>query len=102
MDAARRIHETLGIASGSIALARELQQLTFMRKARIINGVYFGEFFMARAKSRAPQKKAPNLDEATDAAPTFRERLELILFIAVEVLCLLLFLDFLFFGFYVK
>ena len=35
-------------------------------------------------------------------APTFRERLELYLFLAVEILCLLLFIDFLFVGFYVK
>lgn len=34
--------------------------------------------------------------------PTLRERLELILFLVVEVLCLLLFIDFLFVGLYVK
>ena len=41
---------------------------------------------------------------ATPAAegPTLRERIELILFLVVEVLCLLLFVDFLFFGIYVK
>ena len=37
-----------------------------------------------------------------DEAPTLRERLELILFLVVEVLCLLLFIDFLFIGYYVK
>lgn len=57
---------------------------------------------MAKTKTRAPEKTAPNSDLSTETAPTFRERLELLLFIGVEVLCLLLFLDFLFFGFYVK
>lgn len=37
----------------------------------------------------------------TDTA-SLRERVEMALFIAVEVLCLVLFLDFLFFGFYIK
>ena len=37
-----------------------------------------------------------------DGAPTIRERLELVLFLAVEILCLLLFIDFLFIGYYVK
>ena len=39
--------------------------------------------------------------ESTEA-PTVRERVELILFLVVEVLCLLLFIDFLFIGYYVK
>jgi len=48
--------------------------------------------------------KAHSADLTSDAngGPTLRERVELILFIAVEVLCLLLFVDFLFIGFYVK
>lgn len=52
---------------------------------------------MAKAKTRP-------VDLASEAGdgPTLRERIELILFIAVEVLCLLLFVDFLFIGFYVK
>ena len=41
-------------------------------------------------------------DPETDAPPGLRERIELILFVAVEVVCLLLFVDFLFFGIYVK
>lgn len=48
------------------------------------------------AKARADQASE------TSDAPTLRERIELILFIAVEVLCLALFVDFLFIGFYVK
>ena len=32
----------------------------------------------------------------------WRERLELILFVGVEVICLLLFVDFLFIGYFVK
>lgn len=43
------------------------------------------------------------LVEVTEAqTPKFRERLELILFFIVEILCLLLFIDFLFLGYYVK
>ena len=41
-------------------------------------------------------------ENTNDEAPTLRERLELILFLVVEVLCLLLFIDFLFIGYYVK
>jgi len=52
---------------------------------------------MAKAKTRAVDL-APEVGEG----PTLRDRLELILFIVVEVLCLLLFVDFLFIGFYVK
>ncbi len=59
----------------------------------------------------AKSKQAtPGLKEASEPAekgtegqtPTFRERLELILFLVVEILCLLLFIDFLFVGYYVK
>jgi hypothetical protein len=60
--------------------------------------VYIGcEGNMTKAKTRP----ADQISE-TDDAPTLRERIELILFIAVEVLCLLLFIDFLFIGFYIK
>ena len=52
---------------------------------------------MAKAKSRASDQTSDTSD-----APTLRERAELILFIVVEVLCLALFVDFLFFGFYIK
>ncbi len=38
----------------------------------------------------------------SEETPALRERLELILFLVVEVLCLLLFIDFLFVGYYVK
>lgn len=54
---------------------------------------------MAKSKSQADNK--PSQNETVEPRP-FRERLEIMLFIAVEVLCLLLFIDFLFFGFYVK
>ena len=40
--------------------------------------------------------------EGPSEEPGLRQRLELILFLVVEVLCLLLFIDFLFIGFYVK
>ena len=46
-------------------------------------------------------KQSSNKEEGAES-PTFRERLELILFLVVEILCLLLFIDFLFIGFYVK
>ncbi|MDP6039823.1 MAG: hypothetical protein QGG64_14825 [Candidatus Latescibacteria bacterium] len=52
------------------------------------------------AKSR-PSDKLADAPDSHDA-PSLRERVELGLFIAVEVLCLLLFIDFLFIGFYVK
>lgn len=52
------------------------------------------------AKSR-PSDKSADAPDSNDA-PSLRERVELGLFIAVEVLCLLLFIDFLFIGFYVK
>jgi hypothetical protein len=52
---------------------------------------------MAKAKTRIA-----DLAPKTSEGATLRDRFELILFIVVEVLCLLLFVDFLFFGFYVK
>jgi hypothetical protein len=51
-------------------------------------------------KTKQKPQAAP--EPEAEAAPGLRERVELALFIAVEVVCLLLFVDFLFFGFYVK
>lgn len=48
-----------------------------------------------------PQTNAETAS-SEDVAPTLRDRLELVLFLAVEIICILLFADFLFFGFYVK
>ncbi|MDP6779823.1 MAG: hypothetical protein QGI83_23905 [Candidatus Latescibacteria bacterium] len=53
----------------------------------------------ARDSARHPQTQE---SESEPAAPTLRERVELILFLVVEVLCILLFVDFLFIGYYVK
>ncbi|MFT5366004.1 MAG: hypothetical protein ACI8V2_000946 [Candidatus Latescibacterota bacterium] len=52
---------------------------------------------MAKAKIRSVDQ-TPEIGDT----PTLRERIEMILFVVVEVLCLLLFIDFLFLGFYVK
>ena len=41
-------------------------------------------------------------EEAAAGEGGWRDRLELYLFLAVEILCLLLFIDFLFIGYYVK
>ena len=60
---------------------------------------------MAKSKTSSQQVDGtPGSAQRGDAegTPTLRERLELILFLVVEVLCLLLFIDFLFIGFYVK
>jgi hypothetical protein len=51
------------------------------------------------AKSESSQQPT-DADEA--AEPTFRDRLELVLFLAVEIICIVLFADFLFFGYYIK
>ena len=56
---------------------------------------------MSKGKQRTHEDKVSD-EAATETAPGLRERIELILFLAVEVLCLLLFIDFLFIGFYVK
>lgn len=53
---------------------------------------------MAKAKKQSASSKP----ESEDVVPSLRDRAEFILFIAVEVLCLLLFVDFLFLGIYVK
>ena len=52
----------------------------------------------------AKSRRADASDEksATADVPSLRERVEVVLFIVVEVLCLLLFIDFLFLGIYVK
>ena len=52
----------------------------------------------------AKSRRADTSDEksGTTETPSLRERVEVVLFIVVEVLCLLLFIDFLFLGFYVK
>jgi len=52
--------------------------------------------------AKAKKQSAPSKPEAEEEAPSLRDRAELILFIAVEVLCLILFIDFLFLGIYVK
>jgi hypothetical protein len=59
------------------------------------------------AKSKAPARRQeggaqPGGQDDSAQPPTFRERLELILFLLVEILCLLLFVDFLFLKIYVK
>ena len=59
------------------------------------------------AKSKSTSHHSGQTPESANSGPeaqepTFRERLELILFLVVEVLCLLLFIDFLFVGYYVK
>jgi hypothetical protein len=51
----------------------------------------------SNASTDAPGSPA---EEASE--PTFRDRLELVLFLAVEIICILLFVDFLFIGYYVK
>ncbi|MDA0748120.1 MAG: hypothetical protein O2954_16480 [bacterium] len=58
------------------------------------------------AKSRRARRRADETEQdvqpGADAEPSVRERVELGLFLVVEVLCLLLFVDFLFLGIYVK
>ena len=46
--------------------------------------------------------KSADIASEPGVATSLRERIELILFVSVEVLCLLLFIDFLFIGYYVK
>ena len=55
----------------------------------------------AKAKQQKDLQDSEETEEEGEE-PTFRERLKLTLFLIVEVLCLLLFLDFLFFKIYVK
>ena len=52
------------------------------------------------AKNEARKESTPANEPAEEAS--LREKLEIYLFLAVEVLCLLLFIDFLFIGYYVK
>jgi hypothetical protein len=62
---------------------------------------------MTMAKSKAPARRQEGgpqrgAQEVDAQPPTLRERIELILFLAVEVMCLLLFIDFLFLKIYIK
>ena len=58
---------------------------------------------MARSKARDSARSSEPEGVALEPdAPSLRERVELVLFLVVEVLCLLLFVDFLFIGYYVK
>ncbi len=58
---------------------------------------------MAKSKARDSARSSQPEESGSElAAPSLRERVELILFLVVEVLCLLLFVDFLFIGYYVK
>lgn len=52
------------------------------------------------AKKKAAKAEAPV--EAPVEEAGLREKIEIYLFLAVEILCLLLFVDFLFIGYYVK
>ena len=56
---------------------------------------------MAKA-TRSAGAVQPGNEDVELERPGFRERLELIILLVVEVLCLLLFIDFLFVGYYVK
>ena len=47
------------------------------------------------------QKESKSVEEPVEEAG-LREKIEIYLFLAVEILCLLLFIDFLFIGYYVK
>jgi len=50
---------------------------------------------------RDPKKEVKPAEEPIEEAG-LREKIEIYLFLAVEILCLLLFVDFLFIGYYVK
>ena len=52
------------------------------------------------AKKKQAEAKTPAEEPVEEAG--LREKIEIYLFLAVEVLCLLLFIDFLFIGYYVK
>ena len=54
------------------------------------------------AKSRRGARKQVNEGQEAEEAPTLRDRIEVYLFLAVEIVCILLFVDFLFIGWYVK
>jgi hypothetical protein len=51
---------------------------------------------------RDEKKTASPAEIVNEDEPGLREKLEIYLFLAVEILCLLLFVDFLFIGYYVK
>ncbi len=60
---------------------------------------------MAKRTRRDRSRRSTEEDAITEGAAEvggWRDRLELVLFLAVEILCLLLFIDFLFIGYYVK
>ena len=52
--------------------------------------------------AKKERNQAPAPDQSPEEEPTLRDKLEVYLFLAVEILCLLLFIDFLFIGYYVK
>jgi len=52
------------------------------------------------AKRDRKQQSKPA--ETSEEEPGLREKVEIYLFLVVEILCLLLFVDFLFIGYYVK
>tara|TARA_B100000676_G_scaffold249664_1_gene253840 strand:- start:415 stop:579 length:165 start_codon:yes stop_codon:yes gene_type:complete len=53
------------------------------------------------AKKSASKQNEPKA-QAPEEEAGLREKIEVYLFLAVEILCLLLFIDFLFIGYYVK
>ena len=52
--------------------------------------------------AKKAQKPVETPAASAEDAPGLREKIEINLFLAVEILCLLLFVDFLFIGYYVK
>jgi hypothetical protein len=66
----------------------------------VVLGLLKWEHWLAMAKKDRKKESIP--DEAPEEEPGIREKLEIYLFLAVEILCLLLFVDFLFIGYYVK
>lgn len=53
---------------------------------------------MAKRDRKQESKRAETFEEEA----SLKEKVEIYLFLAVEILCLLLFVDFLFIGYYVK
>lgn len=53
-------------------------------------------------RNRARLDPSDTAETVEEGAGGWRDRLESYLFLAVEILCLLLFIDFLFIGYYVK
>ncbi len=52
--------------------------------------------------AKKDSNKQDPVDEGGVEEAGLREKVEIYLFLAVEILCLLLFIDFLFIGYYVK